>query len=220
MKNYESKFNIAFLNTYSKEFILNYERELINLMNSDIFLGFRLEAEMDIKEELFNVEYVQSDEFEIDILEKALTYVNKSSRVLIKLINRDEDRDKTNKVNRYLSVISDNTLKTIFISRRLKQLGINVDLKNTIEKKSYSKTKPNTLYGKQINLYERYLIADEILQIDNKISVLKISVAEKQNLLSLILGCNIDNAKKIMNGNYDAKVKEDILKDYFKTLKK
>ena len=98
-----------------------------------------------------------------------------------------------------------------------------LDLEKLLEQYKPKKniiTKNNLIDGKQINLYERFLIANEVLQIDNKISTLKISEAEKHNLLSLILGCNIDNAKKILNNTYDAKVKDNLLKSYYKTLKK
>lgn len=74
------------------------------------------------------------------------------------------------------------------------------------------------LYGKKLNLKERFLISNKVLGIENKIRTLKISENEKHILLSLILGCNIDNAKKIMSDKYDAKVKEDLLNEYFDTL--
>ncbi|PQJ82627.1 hypothetical protein [Polaribacter glomeratus] len=212
-----------YLKSHSKEFMFNYERKLIEMMNSDIATSFRLEIE-GIESESYDINYIQSDEYEINILETALTYVTKSSKLYIKLLDRINDKiddnNKMRKFNHYCFVLADNSYKTIFLGRRLKQLGINVDIKKTIEEKSYNKAKTNTLSGKQINLYERFLIANEVLQIETKIRTLKISEAEKHNLLSLILGCNIDNAKKIMNGSYDAKVKEDLLQDYFKTLKK
>ncbi len=100
-------------------------------------------------------------------------------------------------------------------------LSKNLDQKSNINSNSVvtRKGKTNILNGKPLNLYERFLIANEVVQLENKIRRLKISEAEKHNLLSLILGCNIDNAKKIMNGNYDAKVKENLLADYYETLK-
>ncbi len=100
-------------------------------------------------------------------------------------------------------------------------LSNNLELQNNIAKKDTFRQRDRitTLYGKQINLLERFKIANDVLQIEHKIRILKISEAEKHKLLSIILGCNIDNAKKIMNGNYDAKVKENLLADYYETLK-
>jgi hypothetical protein len=216
------KLDESFLKRQFIEFKTNYEYELILRINSDIGTSFSFEN--DELDDSYDIEYLNSDEYEINILETSLKYVAKSTRVYIKLLDRIKhrayDKVKMRDMNHYASHLTSNSLKTIFLSRLLKQLGVNVDLKKTIKEKSYTRAKTNTLNGKQINLYERFLIADEVLQIDKKLSTLKISIAEKQNLLSLILGCNIDNAKKIMNRNYDAKVKEELLKDYFKTLKK
>ena len=161
---------------------------------------------------------MHSDEYEIKTLENALLYISKSSRVISQLVPRNLENNK--KVMQFAFILQQNSYKSIFISKKLLRLGVNIDVKKTIISNTYTKTKTNLISGKQVNLYERFLIANEVLQIDKKISVLNISIAEKHNLLSLILGCNIDNAKKIMNGNYDAKVKEDLLNDYFKTLKK
>ena len=216
------KLDESFLKRQFIEFKTNYEYELISRINSDIGTSFSFEnGGID---DSYDIEYLNSDEYEINILETSLKYVAKSTRVYIKLLDRikhrAKDKVKIRDMNYYAGHLANNSLKTIFLSRLLKQLGVNVDLKKTIKEKSYSRAKTNILNGKQINLYERFLIADEVLQIDKKLSTLKISIAEKQNLLSLILGCNIDNAKKIMNRNYDAKVKEELLQDYFNTLKK
>ena len=216
------KLDESFLKRQFIEFKTNYEYELISRINSDIGTSFSFEnGGID---DSYDIEYLNSDEYEINILETSLKYVAKSTRVYIKLLDRikhrAKDKVKIRDMNYYAGHLANNSLKTIFLSRLLKQLGVNVDLKKTIKEKSYSRAKTNILNGKQINLYERFLIADEVLQIDKKLSTLKISIAEKQNLLSLILGCNIDKEKKIMNRNYDAKVKEELLQDYFKTLKK
>lgn len=66
-------------------------------------------------------------------------------------------------------------------------------------------SKSQLLNGKKLNLTDRYKIANKLLDIDNKINILNISKEQKNQLLAYILGCNIDNAKKILNGNYDSR---------------
>jgi hypothetical protein len=79
------------------------------------------------------------------------------------------------------------------------------------------KSNKNLLFdGKPLNLLERYQIANKVLDIENKINTLNITKDKKNELLSYILDCNIDNAKKLLNGNYDAKPRN--LKSYFKDL--
>ncbi|WP_431159094.1 hypothetical protein [Winogradskyella poriferorum] len=94
---------------------------------------------------------------------------------------------------------------------RLKHFGI--------AKKKIISTKLS-LEGKPLNLLDRFTIVNKVFDIEKNIRKLKISEDEKHNVLSLVLGCNKDNAKKIMNGNYDAKLKEDLIDSYVKTLKK
>jgi hypothetical protein len=212
-KDKDFNFSIEFLK--SDYFIDNYETELVFMILSDIKSSIFSELQDD---EFFGIGYMHSDEYEIKTLENALLYISKSSRVISQLVPRNLENNK--KVIQFAYILQQNSYKSIFISKKLLRLGVNIDVKKTIISNTYTKTKTNLISGKQVNLYERFLIANEVLQIETKIRTLKISEAEKHNLLSLILGCNIDNAKKIMNGSYDAKVKEDLLQDYFKTLKK
>lgn len=118
-----------------------------------------------------------------------------------------------------------NRMKVYFIRLQLQKLLITLNNKDEIKsledfKNNKTKVKSSKLSinGEPINNLERFLIANEVFQIEKKLRSLKVSEAEKHNLLSIILNCNIDNAKKIMNGSYDAKVKEDLLAEYYKTL--
>jgi hypothetical protein len=86
----------------------------------------------------------------------------------------------------------------------------------TTEKDTKSESKSLIFQGKPLNLYERYTIANKLLDIGNKIHTLNISQAKKNELLSYILGCNIDNAKKILNGTYNNKKRD--LTDLFNDL--
>lgn len=83
-------------------------------------------------------------------------------------------------------------------------------------------TKPNKsnksllFNGKELNLSERFKIANEVLGIDNKIRTLKIGDLEKYQLLAYILGCDKDNARNLMNGSYKSKDRD--LSIYFNDL--
>lgn len=80
-----------------------------------------------------------------------------------------------------------------------------------------TKTNKSLLFnGSQLNLSERFKIANEVLNIDNKIRTLNISELEKYQLLAYILGCDKDNARNLMNGTY--KTKDRDLSNYFDSL--
>ena len=70
--------------------------------------------------------------------------------------------------------------------------------------------------GKDLNLSERFKIANKVLNIDNKLRTLKINDLKKYELLSFILNCNKDNARDLMNGNYPSKDRD--LTPYFDDL--
>jgi hypothetical protein len=71
--------------------------------------------------------------------------------------------------------------------------------------------------SKSLNIQERYNIAVKVLDIEKKIIQLSDTTKEQKNqLLAYILGCNIDNAKKLLNGGYDAKPRD--LSKYFMDL--
>jgi hypothetical protein len=79
------------------------------------------------------------------------------------------------------------------------------------------KTNKSLLFnGKELNLSERFKIANAILGIDKKIRTLNIQDLEKYQLLAYILGCDKDNARNLMNGSY--KTKDRDLSTYFNDL--
>jgi hypothetical protein len=82
-----------------------------------------------------------------------------------------------------------------------------------------TKQKPNKSLlfdGKELNLSERFKIANKVLGIDTKIRTLNIQDLEKYQLLAYILGCDKDNARNLMNGSYKAKDRD--LSTYFNDL--
>jgi hypothetical protein len=79
------------------------------------------------------------------------------------------------------------------------------------------KSDKNLLFnGKDLNLSERYKIADKVLNIDKTIRKLNIGDLEKYKLLSYLLNCNKDSARDLMNGKYNSKDRK--LTDYFNEL--
>lgn len=80
------------------------------------------------------------------------------------------------------------------------------------------KTNKSLLFeGKNLNMSERYQIANKVLDIDTKIRTLKnISDSDKHQLLAYILGIDKDNARHLMNGAYNSKDRD--LTDYFNRL--
>lgn len=82
---------------------------------------------------------------------------------------------------------------------------------------SKTKTNKSLLFeGKDLNLSERFKIANKVLDIDKKIRTLNIRDLEKYQLLAYILGIDKDNARNLMNGTYKSKDRDLI--DYFNDL--
>ena len=146
-----------------------------------------------------------------------------------KLDNHDKDELDfiNNEINFYKKFISDfeNDPITEQCNEKFKEA-------NLIEYKMYynyfkdklrtlqPKSKVNLHDGKKLNLSERYEIAKYILEIDNKIRTLNIPDMEKYKLLGYILGCNNTNARHIMNGQYQGKIRWEVINEYLKSLKK
>ncbi|MDX5585953.1 MAG: hypothetical protein QNK20_13755 [Aureibaculum sp.] len=140
---------------------------------------------------------------------------------LIELLDRNEDKKgKNKKPSLEEEIVSSKKFHFIYMKlEKLEQSSKVVNLEEYVQQiKQTRKTKINELEGKTLNLMERFKIANEILDVEKRIRKLKISENEKHILLGYIMGCNEDNAKKIMNGNYDAKIKEDLLTKYIDNL--
>lgn len=168
-----------------------------------------------------NEDFVKKEiEFTINTIEYFLSneYWNETNKEILK--------NNKNKIFEFLK----NQLSTYTIYIRqddgAKEIGINqyiivfdkINENNELKKDNQTvKINKNLLFdGKSLNLLERYQIANKVLDIEKKINALNITKDKKNELLSYILDCNIDNAKKLLNGNYDAKPRN--LKSYFKDL--
>jgi uncharacterized protein YfeS len=85
-----------------------------------------------------------------------------------------------------------------------------------LQDKGAKENKNLMLNGKNLNLSERFKIANKVLDIDNKLRKLNIKELEKYDLLAKILNCHKDNARDLMNGKYNSKDRD--LTDYFDQL--
>jgi hypothetical protein len=72
------------------------------------------------------------------------------------------------------------------------------------------------LNGNNLNIKDRYRILNKILNFDKIVHPLNIGELEKYQLLAYILGCDKDNARKLMCGSHDAK--DTDLTSYFNEL--
>lgn len=107
-----------------------------------------------------------------------------------------------------------------FITQRNIFKSLNQQQNNTTNSKEILKVKKSNknllLDGRDLNLSERFKIANEVLNMDKTIRILKIKDLEKYKLLSYILNCSEDNARHLMNSKYPSNDRD--LTDYLKEL--
>lgn len=72
------------------------------------------------------------------------------------------------------------------------------------------------LNGKNLNLLDRFNLANKLLELEKNVRKLNIGDLEKYDLVSYILGCDKDNARNLMNGRYKAKPND--LSDLYKKI--
>lgn len=173
------------------------------------YLGFNNEdfVKKEIEYTINTIEYFLSNEF-----------WNETNKEILK--------NNKNKIFEFLK----NQLSTYTIYIRqddgAKEIGINqyiivfdkINENNELKKENQTaKTNKSLLFnGSNLNLSERFKIANKVLDIDNKIRKLNIKDLEKYQLLAYILGCDKDIARHLMNGNYNSKDRD--LKNYFNDL--
>jgi len=98
------------------------------------------------------------------------------------------------------------------------------NMDSTITEDFYSMGKASELIkfgnGRKLNLKERYFLLDGLMGIDSIIRKLTIKNEEKEKLLAYVLNCNPKNAQQILNGTYDARLREMEIVEYLKSVKK
>ena len=215
------QFREDFLESNIKEFISEYERELIELVytntNTILKQGIYKEKEEEEEDESEFLEYIESAEYEIIVLEKAFEYFIKSHFVAYDLLLTDSRRIDTLKSKK---IRQNNQRKMYFVGRKLKQLGINVDLTKIVNGKPIIKKNNLLIGGKKPNYSERYKIANDTLGLFTNINNRNISQTEKHILLAHILGCSQQVARELFNGTQQKRtpVREDMINKYLDTL--
>lgn len=162
----------------------------------------------------FLIESINFNKYRIDELEnETKEYLRK------KFIEENKVGIKKDGFKEFIEYLVDNNIaRNKEDIDRSKGLIFDFEIRLNRLPKTIKKTESLLLQGKSLNLSERYEIARSTLDIDNKIRTLNISDTEKYKLLGYILGCNSTNARHIMNGKYQGKIREDILEEYLKTL--
>lgn len=74
------------------------------------------------------------------------------------------------------------------------------------------------------DLADRYYIVDSILDLNSIVSQVNTSQGSKYKILSLLLGCNVDNARKLFNNQYTKQInmtrgRKETLDKYIASLK-
>jgi hypothetical protein len=110
--------------------------------------------------------------------------------------------------------------KIYLLEEQIKNFSINKSDNSNFENQKFLSAKKinksSIFQGKELNLLERFKIANSVLDIDKKIRTLNIQELKKYELLAYILGCDKDNARNLMNGTYNAKCRD--LSNYLKEL--
>jgi hypothetical protein len=136
------------------------------------------------------------------------SYITRRKELANNMIRNYTESQDYNKLDYHLLDVADSYL--MFLDSKIPTQQIEV----------IQQTKPDNknllLNGKDLNLSERFKIANEVLNIDKTIRKLNIKDLEKYKVLSYILNCSEDNARHLMNGKYNSKDRD--LKDYFKEL--
>ncbi|HAI43172.1 MAG TPA: hypothetical protein DCM40_36270, partial [Maribacter sp.] len=95
--------------------------------------------------------------------------------------------------------------------------------KEKVPKSNKSKVSSILINGKAPNIEERYYIAKKIFNVDELINPLNVLQSEKNKLLALLLGCNLQTARELLNGTYSKRtslLRKEMLDEYIKGLNK
>jgi hypothetical protein len=192
------------LKTYKE----NYEKDLLIYLEDDEDNKEKYYLEKDLLAHKEYLEHLQTKEIEIEdfgIQGVDETWEEHKTKIEI-IILRHERKGKINeqKINRNKNIIE-------FIEQRISELGTEIP--------KIAKPKPNKsllFEGKNLNLSERYKIANKVINIEKQIRKLNIKELEKHQLLAYILGCDITTARNLYNGTYNSKDRD--LSNFFNEL--
>jgi hypothetical protein len=206
-----------YLKLHYSDFIRDYDICLIKTINFRMIFS---------DEEGNNIEEIYDDKFEIEFLNRALEYVNRSNQVAQKVISHLEEREinDISRFNKWLSISAGNNNKLHFISKKLKALGQTFNFQNLLSNSQtqISRKKENSLLigGKKPNISERFYIANKVFNIEGVINQKNILQEDKSILLAQILGCSQQTARELLNGTQQLRtpINKEIIKPYLESL--
>lgn len=148
------------------------------------------------------------------------SHLSMFSKVVSNLVEDDENKEEI--VDLFRNKINTADRIKEFLEQRKQEIEEDLELKMTkrqevpaleIRQKS---NKSLMFEGKNLNIKDRYRILNKVLDFDKKVHPLNIGELQKYQLLAYILGCDKDNARKLMCGSHDAK--DNDLTAYFNDL--
>jgi hypothetical protein len=150
-------------------------------------------VESDYKRYLFKYlkEYPQGNELDFIVQE-----ISKCEKKLEELLNKKNLPEGYLKPAKYLLEF------TLFELNRKKDAA-----------QPTKKSSQNLVNGRQLNLQERFLIANRLFGIEGTLRKLNIPELKKYQILANVLNCHPDNARDLMNGTYNGKPRD--LTEYF-----
>lgn len=154
------------------------------------------------------------DETEEEYVVRQLNLITKALVEIDEELEKLKDSDNTQFYN--LQSAMQKFLKNEFDFYHLKHVELRLATK---QRKT---NKKNLINGKQLNLADKYYLANEVFGIGTTLRDLDhLSDAERHIFLSHILGCNQQTARELYNGTIHKRtqIQEDIVNPYLKRIK-
>lgn len=204
-----------------KEFIINYD-VLLSMEIEEIRWYNWYKSVYNENDEERNEPLEEKDldynEIEKNFIQKINAYFIKRNTVINKYREHCEKTNKHIDAFFFIKESSDHNYKFGFLEYKLKQIDKSLELEKKYENIGLKNNSSKSLLvkGRKLNLLDRFGLANNILNMEAEIRKLNIKDLEKYKLVALILGCNEDNARDLMNGKYNAKSND--LTEYYKEL--
>jgi hypothetical protein len=94
----------------------------------------------------------------------------------------------------------------------------NLELRKSRLPQPIKETKSLLVEGKKLNLLDRFIIANQLIDLNGHIGKLNSTDESKYKILSAIFGCSPTNARQLVNGNYGAKPHPDLIEKFIASL--
>ncbi|MGG5578040.1 hypothetical protein ACPDHL_11965 [Myroides sp. C15-4] len=144
-------------------------------------------------------------EIEVTVIKELNQYFLRRMDILTRYYDHCWETNKENLIETKKFKLYHDHLKVNFLTFKLSH----IDDSQKLAKLYFKNTKPierkSLVNGKTLNLLDRFNLANELLDLEKNIRKLNIQDLEKYELVSIILGCDKDNARNLMNNRYNAK---------------